>query len=138
MLSQLVVDLLAQVPRQPPRSEVVPRVEMSLLLTLVAGGACFGVTRSRTAAALGAVAGCWLAIALSLTLLRGGYTWNSGGLHRCVITQPVVMSADGLANLLLFAPTAFLAVMAIRRAAAVITGVALLSAVVEAIQAVSS
>jgi hypothetical protein len=138
MLMQLALDVLAQVRPAPPRSQVGLSLEASLVLTILGACVCFGLTRSWAAAALGAVAGWWLAVALSLTLLRGGYVWQAAGLNRCVITQPVVLSADGVTNLLLFAPTAFLAVLAIRRVGWVIAGVALLSLGVEATQAVSS
>jgi hypothetical protein len=138
MLKQLAVDVLAQVQPRPPHSHVAPSLEMSLLLALLGACLCFVLTRSRAAAALGGVAGWWLAVALSLTLLRGGYTWDPAGLRRCAITQPLVLSADGLTNLLLFAPTAFLCVVAIRRAAQVIVGIVLLSLLVEVMQAVSS
>jgi glycopeptide antibiotics resistance protein len=49
-----------------------------------------------------------------------------------------VLSSDGLANLVLFAPAAFLAVLAAGRPGRVAAGVAIVSLVVEGLQAVRS
>jgi glycopeptide antibiotics resistance protein len=85
------------------------------------------------------MAGWSLSIAITLTLFRGRYGSGSlAGLRKCAITSPVVLSGDGLTNLFLFAPAAFLMVLAISRPAKVLSGVALLSLAVEGIQAVWS
>ena len=111
---------------------------LGLALTLLGAGGCFALARTGGAAVLGGCAGWWLSVALSLTVLRGGYVWSPVGLHRCVITQPIVLSPDGLTNLLLFAPAALLAVLAVGRAALVVIGLTLLSCLVEVAQAYSS
>jgi glycopeptide antibiotics resistance protein len=85
---------------------------------------------------LGALAGSALAVAITLTLFRGGFGHESlARLRTCAVTDPLVLSADGLANLALFAPTAFLAVLAIGRPWLVSLGVAVVSLAVEALQA---
>jgi hypothetical protein len=138
VLRQLALDVLAQVQLAAPRSHVAPFLESGLVLSLL--GTLFSgwLTRSRTAAIVGGVAGCSLGIAVTLTLFRGGYMWSLAGVRRCAITAPDFLSADGVTNLLLFAPTAFLSVLAIRRPARVVMGVGVLSLFVEGIQAVSS
>jgi hypothetical protein len=139
MLRQLAFDVLAQVHRAAPRSHVAPFLASGLVLALLGALFAGAVTKSRTAAAMGAVAGWSLSLAVTLTLFRGGYrSGDLAGLRQCAITAPVVLSGDGLTNLLLFAPTAFLMVLAINRPARVITGIGLLSLLVEGIQAVSS
>ena len=88
---------------------------------------------------LGALAGSALAVAITLTLFRGGHMpWSLAGLRSCVVTDPNPLSGDGLANLALFAPTAFLAVLAIGRPGRVAAGVACVSLVVEGLQAIRS
>jgi glycopeptide antibiotics resistance protein len=89
--------------------------------------------------ALGALAGSALAVAISLTLFRGG--GRPGSLARlgsCVATDPRVLSGDGLANLALFAPAAFLAVLAIGRPGGVTAAITAVSLAVEGLQAVRS
>jgi hypothetical protein len=139
VLRQLAVEVLAQVHRAAPRSHVAPFLETGLVLSLL--GAVFSgqVTRSRIAATLGGLAGWSLSIAVTLTLFRGGYRLGDlAGLRQCALTTPNVLSGDGLTNLLLFAPTAFLTVLAINRPARVISCIGLLSLAVEGIQAVTS
>jgi hypothetical protein len=139
VLRQLAVDVLAQVHRAAPRSHLAPFLESGLVLTLLGGLVGGRLTRSRVAAALGGAAGWSLATAVSLTLFRGGYRYGSlAGLRQCALTTPVVLSGDGVTNLVLFAPTAFLAVLAIARPGRVIAGVAVLSLLVEGTQAVTS
>jgi glycopeptide antibiotics resistance protein len=95
------------------------------------------LTRSRASAVIGGLAGSALAVAITLTLFRGGFGHGSlSWLRTCAVTDPMALSADGLANLALFAPAAFLAVLAIGRAWVVSIGVALMSLAVEGIQAV--
>ncbi|MDT7537714.1 MAG: VanZ like family, partial [Actinomycetota bacterium] len=83
--------------------------------------------------ALGGLAGWALAVALSLTLFRAGD--QTGILGACAVTVPAVLSGDGLANLALFAPAAFLAVLAIGRPGLVAFGVAAASVAIEGLQA---
>jgi hypothetical protein len=139
VLRQLALDVLVQVHRAAPRSHLAPFLESGLVLTLLGAIVSGCLTRSHTAAVVGALAGWSLATAVTLTLFRGGYrSGHLAGLRQCAATAPVVLSGDGVTNLLLFAPTAFLAVLAIARPARVITGLALISLVVEGLQAVMS
>ena len=139
VFSQLAFEILAQVHRAAPRSHVAPFLESGLVLSLLGAVLTGHVTRSRAAAAVGGLAGWSLSIALTLTLFRGGYQpGDLAGLRHCAITTPTLLSGDGLTNLLLFAPTAFLTVLAINRPVRVISGIGLLSLAVEGIQAVSS
>lgn len=92
---------------------------------------------SRRSAALGTMAGCALAAALSVTLLRqGGQPGALAGLRSCVVTEPSVLTVDGVTNLALFAPAAFLAVLAIGRPVPVALALAGLSLLIEASQAI--
>ena len=85
---------------------------------------------------LGALAGSALSVAISLTLFRGGS--RSGSLAGCALTYPTVLSGDGLANLALFAPAAFCAVLAIGRPGHVAGTLGMVSLAVEELQAVQS
>jgi glycopeptide antibiotics resistance protein len=87
----------------------------------------------------GALAGSALAVAISLTLFRGGgQPWSLLRLRGCVVTDPTVLSGDALGNLALFAPAAFFAVLAIGRPARVAAAVAAVSLGVEGLQAIRS
>lgn len=137
MLRQLTLDALRELTRVPPRSHLTPLIRCLLVLVPSSAVSCGWLTRSRASAVLGALAGSALAVAITLTLFRGGFGHESlSRLRTCAVTDPLVLSADGLANLALFAPTAFLAVLAIGRPWLVSLGVALVSLAVEALQAV--
>jgi hypothetical protein len=97
------------------------------------------VSRSPGGALLGALAGWALAVAISLTLFRGGgRPAGLAGLRTCAVTDPTLLSGDGLANLALFAPAAFLAALAVGRPGRVAAAVAVVSLAVEGLQAVES
>lgn len=136
MLDHLALDVLAQVHRAGPRSHVLPFVVAGLVLAVSGAYAARRLTGSRAAALLAAAAGVALATAVTLTLFRGGY--RDGDLARCVVTDPVLLSADGVTNLLLLAPAAFLAVLAVGRPVQVAVGAGLVSLLVEAGQAVTA
>ena len=136
MLWRLAVEVLGQVHRAAPRSHLGPLMLCVLVLGPAGGAAAGRLARSRSAVVLGGLAGTALAMAISLTLFR--YGGQPGGLWRlstCAVTDPVLLSGDGLANLALLAPAAFLAVLAVGRPAAVLAGVAAVSLTVEALQA---
>jgi glycopeptide antibiotics resistance protein len=78
-------------------------------------------------------------VAISLTLFRAGRQPGSlARLRACAVTDPTPLSGDGLVNLALFAPAAFLAVLAVGRPGRVAAGVAAVSLAVEGLQAVWS
>jgi hypothetical protein len=134
VLRQLALEIVAQVHRSAPRSHLTPLLLSALVLAPASAGAGLRLGRSRTAAALGALAGTALALAVSLTVFRGDGSRALVGLSACVLTDPVLLSSDGVANLVLFAPAAFLAVLAIGRPVHVVAGVAAVSLAVEALQ----
>ncbi len=136
MFWQLAYEVLGQVHGAAPRSHLLPFALCALVLAPLAAFVARRATRSWVASVLGGLAGLALAVALGLTLFRSGGV--PGGLWRlrtCAVTDPVLMSGDGLANLALFAPAAFLAVLAIGRPGRVAAGVAATSVVVEVLQA---
>jgi hypothetical protein len=136
---RLALEVLGQVHRAAPRSHLWPLVAAEFVLGPLCAVVSGRLGRSRAAVALGALAGSALAVALSLTLFRGGGQPDSlAGLHTCVVTDPTVLSGDGLANLALFAPAAFLAVLAIGRPGGVAAGIAVVSLAVEGLQAIES
>lgn len=137
MLWQLTREALGQVHRVQPRSHLTPLLRCLLVLVPASAVGCGRLTRRRSSAALGALAGSALAVTLTLTLFRGGFGHESlGRLRQCAVTDPLVLSGDGLANLVLFAPVAFLAVLAIGRPWLVALGIAGISVGVEITQAV--
>jgi len=139
VITQLALDVLTQVHRAGPRSHLAQLLVCGAALTLLGALVSGRLTRSRAAAALGGIAGMALAVAVTLTLFRGGYAyWHLDGLRQCALTDPVLLSADGITNLLLFAPAAFLAVLAVGRPARIVLGAASISLLVEGVQAVSS
>jgi hypothetical protein len=112
-----------------------------VVIALVLGPLCalasHRLDRSRLQALVAALAGCALAPVISLTLLRGGgLPGQLVRLRGCALTDPAPLSGDGLVNLLLLAPAAFLAVLAIGRPLLVATGALLLSLAIETLQAV--
>jgi hypothetical protein len=118
-------------------AQIVRLAECVLVLAPVGGIAGGRLGASRRSPALGAMAGCALAAALSATLFRGG--GRSGVLARlrwCAVTEPHMLSPDGLVNVALLAPAAFLAVMAIGRPLRVAAGLAAVSLTIEASQAI--
>jgi hypothetical protein len=136
---RLALEVLGQVHRAQPRSHLWPLFASGVVLASLSAAVSGRLGRSRGAVALGALAGSALALALSLTLFRGG--GQPGGLDRlraCVVTDPTLLSGDGLANLVLFAPAAFLAVLAIGRPGGVTAAIAAVSVAVEGLQAVRS
>ena len=138
MLWDRALEALAQVHSAAPRSHLAPLLLCGLLLTVLGAAASGCLTRSRGAAALGALAGSALAVGISLTLFRGGFGPASlARLRTCVVTDPTALSPDGLANLALFAPAAFLAVLAIGRPLRVATGLAAVSLAIEGLQAIA-
>lgn len=139
MLWRLSLEVLGQVHRAAPRSHLAPLLGCCLVLVPLCAVASWRTGQSAGAVVLGALAGSALAVAITLTLLRGGsQPWSLVGLRSCAVTDPTVLSGDGLGNLVLFAPAAFLAVLAIGRPARVAAGVAAVSLVVEGLQAVRS
>jgi hypothetical protein len=133
---RLALEVLGQVHGAAPRSHLVPLLACWLVLAPLGAVVALRLAGSRTAAALGALAGTALALAVSLTLFR--YGGQPGGLWRlrtCAVTDPVLLSGDGLANLALFAPAAFLAVLAVGRPVRVAAGVSVVSVTVEVLQA---
>jgi hypothetical protein len=139
VLSRLVLEVLAQVHRASPRSHLAPLLQCGLVLAPLGALVSRRLSRSRSAAGLGALAGSALAVAVSLTLFRdGGRHGSLAQLRQCVVTDPTLLSGDGLANLALFAPAAFLAVLAIGRPGRVAACVAGVSIAVEGLQAVQS
>jgi hypothetical protein len=136
---QLALEVLGQLHRAAPRSHLRPLATAGFVLGPLCAVVSGRLGRSRAAVALGALAGSALAVALSLTLFRdGGQPDSLAGLHTCVVTDPTVLSGDGLANLALFAPAAFLAVLAIGRPGCVAVGIAAVSLAVEGLQAIES
>ena len=135
MLWQLTLETLARVHRATPRSQVGTFVATGVVLACFGAIACRRAVRSVVAAAFGALAGLTLAGALTLTVLRPSYPLHGPDAGRCFMTVPVLLSGDGVTNLLLFAPTAFLLVLAVGRPRAVVLSVAVGSVVVEWLQA---
>lgn len=138
VVRQLARDLLAQVASAPPAVGAAPWSTVAALVSFLGASASFAARRTVTAAATGGGAACWLSIVLSLTVLRGGYVWDAGGFRRCVATQPLPLSPDGVINLLLLAPAATLGLLAVGRAVRVIACLVVVSIVVEAAQAMTS
>lgn len=137
VLSHLAVEVLAQVHRVAPRSHLAPLLETAAVLVPLGALGSRSVTGSRAAGALGALAGAALTVALALTLFRGAFGHESlGRLRSCVVTDPTALTADGLANVALFAPAAFLGVLAVGHPWRVALGVTAVSLLVEAVQAV--
>lgn len=136
---QLAFEALRQLDRAAPRSHLRPLLNAVLVLVPLGAVVSGRLGRSRGAVALGALAGSALAVAITLTVFRGGGQPGSlARLRTCVVTDPSPLSGDGLANLVLFAPAAFLAVLAIGRPMRVTAGIAALSLAVEGLQAVWS
>lgn len=108
-----------------------PMLAAALLLGCLGGVVAGRLGRTEGSVVLGALAGSALAVAVSLTLFRVGV--RPGG-QRCAVTDPVLLSSDGLANLVLFAPAAFLGALAVGRPLFVTAGVAAVSVGVEALQ----
>jgi hypothetical protein len=135
VLWQLALEALAQVHRATPRSQVAKLAASCVVLAGVGAIACGRTYRSGVGAALGAAAGLTLAAALTLTVLRPSYPLRSPDAGHCFVTVPGVLSGDGVTNLLLFAPTAFLVALAVGRPRAVVLTAAIGSAVVEWAQA---
>jgi hypothetical protein len=139
VFSRLVIEVLTQVHRASPRSHLALLLQCGLVLAPLGALVSGRLSRSRSAAGFGALAGSALAVAVSLTLFRdGGGHGSLARLRQCVLTDPTVLSGDGVANLALFAPTAFLAVLAIGRPLRVAVGVAGVSLAVEGLQAVQA
>jgi glycopeptide antibiotics resistance protein len=137
VLVQLTQEAFRQLIRVQPTSHLIPLLLCLLVLVPSAAVGCGWLARSRASAVIGGLAGSALAVAITLTLFRGGFGHESlSRLHTCTVTDPLVLSADGLANLALFAPTAFLAVLAIGRPGRVSLGIASVSLAVEGLQAV--
>jgi glycopeptide antibiotics resistance protein len=137
VLVQLTQEAFQQLMRVQPRSHLAPLFLCLLVLVPAAAVGCGWLTRSRAAAVIGGLAGSALAVAIALTLFRGGFGHERlSRLRTCAVTDPLVLSADGLANLALFAPAAFLAVLAIGRPWRVSLGIVSVSLSVEALQAV--
>jgi hypothetical protein len=135
VLWQLALEALAQVHRATPRSHVGTFAMSGSALACLGAIACGRIARSVVAAGFGAAAGLTLAGALTLTVLRPSYPLHGPDAGRCFVTVPTVLSGDGVTNLLLFAPTAFLLVLAVGRPRAVVLSVAVGSVVVEWVQA---
>jgi hypothetical protein len=137
---RLALEVLGQVHHAAPRSHLAPLFGSGLVLAALGVGACDRVGRSRGAMALGALAGAALAVSFTLTLFRGGSGHPAGfaGLRACVVTEPTVLSGDGIANLALFAPAAFLAVLAIGSPGRVAVAIAVVAVTVEGLQAIMS
>lgn len=139
MLSRLALEAFAQLHRASPRSHLGTLLASSLVLGLLFAVVARRVGTSRGAVGLGAAAGAALAVAISLTLLRSGRQPASlARLPVCAVTGPMALSGDGVANLVLFAPAAFFAVMAVGRPGRVAAGVAAVSVGVECLQAIWS
>lgn len=139
MFLRLVQEILWQVHRVGPRSHFGDLLAAGLVLASGCAIVSGRLDASRAAVPLGALAGSALAVAISLTLFRNGSRYGSvSRLRECAVTDPTVLSEDGLANLLLFAPAAFLAVLAIGRPGRVAAGLAFVSLGVEGLQAVWS
>lgn len=136
VLWQLALEVLAQVHRATPRSHLGMFLGSGAVLACLGAAACGWISRSGAAAGLGAVAGLTLAGALTVTAFRPGYPLHGPDAGHCAVTVPVVLSGDGVTNVLLFAPTAFLLVLAVGRPRAVVLSVAVGSVVVEWAQAV--
>lgn len=137
MLLQLALKALDQMHRAAPRSHLRPLLETGLVLAPLGAVVAARLSRSVLAALLGALSGAALTVAISLTLFRGGFGHASlARLRTCALTDPTLLSGDGLANLALFAPAAFFAVLAIGRPLGVAAGVAVVSVAVEAVQAI--
>lgn len=136
MLSRLVLDVLDQVHRGAPRSHLRPLLLTALVVVPLAALVSRRLGGSRL---LGSLSGSALAVALSLTLFRGGWGHESlARLGQCALTDPVLLSGDGLANLVLFGPAAFLAALAVGRPLLVALAVLGVSLAVEATQAVEA
>lgn len=118
-----------------------------VLAAVVVGSAVIGVLAwllgarrgwSRLAAAL---AGCGLAVALSVTIARPGVLDTSGqdpgALRACLRTPFSLSSVQDKLNLVMLMPFAFFATLATRRALPVMACCAVLSGGIEAFQAVS-
>lgn len=136
---RLALEVLGQVHRAAPRSHLGPLLASGLVLASLCAVVAGRLGRSRGAVALGALAGSALGVAISLTLFRGGRQPGSlARLQACAVTDPMPLSGDGLVNLALFAPAAFLAVLAVGRPGRVAVGVTAVSLAVEGLQAVWS
>jgi hypothetical protein len=135
VLWQLALEALAQVHRATPRSHVGTFAMSGSALVCLGTIACGRIARSVVAAGFGAAAGLTLAGALTLTVLRPSYPLHGPDAGHCFVTVPTVLSGDGVTNLLLFAPTAFLLVLAVGRPRAVVLSAAVGSVVVEWVQA---
>lgn len=139
MLWRLALEVLEQVHRAAPRSHLGPLLASGLVLATLCAIVSGRLGRTRGAVAMGALSGSALAVAISLTLFRGGGRPGSlARLRACAVTDPTVLSGDGLANLALFAPAAFLAVLAIGWPGAVAAAIAAVSLGIEGLQAVRS
>jgi hypothetical protein len=139
VLWQLSLEVLAQVHRAAPRSHLGPLALSVAVLGGLAGASAVWARRSIAAGVLGSLAGAALALAISLTLFRGTFPLHPAGERgRCALTTPALLTPDGVANLALLAPAAFLFVLAVGRPLLVVVGLALTSAVVEAGQSLTS
>lgn len=123
------------------RSSLPAHAGSALLLAAVLGGAAWWAVRrsgrSSLAAASGTLAVLALLTALEVTLLRAGH--QPGELSRlrtCRLTDPTLLSSEGLLNVGLLAPAAFLGVLAIGRPVLVATGLVVVSIGIEATQAI--
>jgi hypothetical protein len=137
VLWRLSLEVLGQVHRAAPRSHLTPLLALGLLLVPLGALTAGRLGGTRWASVPGALAGGALAAAVSLTVFRDSpQVWHLAGLRTCAVTAPNLLTGDGVSNLVLFAPAAFLAVLAIGRPGLVTAGVVTISLTVEATQAI--
>ncbi len=115
-----------------------PRVLVALLV--VTGVAVLLAKLLRGSLVLAALASVALWLAFAVTILnRGGLTEvGARGLMSCAITDPRVLNAESIGNVLLFAPFGFLASASIGRPLLVAASGLLLSVAIEGVQAMGS
>lgn len=115
-----------------------PRVLLAVLV--VTGVAVLLAKLLRGSLILAALASGALWLAFAVTLLnRGGLTEvGARGLLSCALTDPRVLNADSIGNLLLFAPFGFMASASIGRPLLVAATGLVLSVSIEGVQAMGS
>jgi hypothetical protein len=139
VLWRLSLEILGQVHQAAPRAHVGQLLGFGLVLASLSGLVCSRLAGSRRAAVPGALAGSALSVAIGLTLFRDVPRLGGAGLLRaCALTDPTLLTGDGVANLVLFAPAAFLGVLAIGRPWHVAAAITAVSLTVEGLQAVRS
>ena len=118
------------------RSDVLATLGVSILVLAPAAMlAARRVRWSRARVVCAGVSGAGLALVPATTLARGDASFGWG---RCLMDPALSLrTPEALLNALLFAPAAFFAVLAVRRAAPVVWSVIACSVAVEVIQSVT-